>query len=419
MENMKNLMVGAAGLALLAGSAGAGGIDRTLNPYSVLFETGDYVEFSYSSVSPRVSGVYPAIANGGVTGDMARDYTQLAFAYKNDLSDQLSLGLFVNQPYGAMAQYDLGFYQGLEATWTSDQVAAVLKYRVDENFSVYGGLKYVQSAARIDVPDALPRASFTRALGQVTTGLNQLQQIQNPNAGQQAQITALQQQQGQLNALANAPAGTVRYQANGETDGRVGYILGVAYERPEIALRVALTYESALTHKMDTLETWAAPFGASGGTQNTITEIEIPQSIRLDFQSGIAANTLAFGSVRWAEWSKWEVAPPGYFSVTGDNVTDFENDVTTWQLGVARRFNDSLSGFARVTYEKANGGISSRLSPTDGATAFGLGLRLTQGNVTVTTGVEYVQLGDAVDGTGTVFEGNDAIGFGLTVGVRF
>ncbi len=48
----KNVMTAGAALLLTTSIASAGGIDRTGNPYSVLFEDGNYVQLSFSSVSP-------------------------------------------------------------------------------------------------------------------------------------------------------------------------------------------------------------------------------------------------------------------------------------------------------------------------------------------------------------------------------
>lgn len=111
--------------------------------------------------------------------------------------------------------------------------------------------------------------------------------------------------------------------------------------------------------------------------------------------------------------------PPGYDAAINDAITSFDNDVVTWQLGVGRRLNENVSVFARATYEKANGGEASRLSPTDGSKSLGIGGSYTMDNMKITAGIEYVKLGDAVDGSGVVFEGSEAIGIGMTVGFQF
>lgn len=385
MVMMKTMLGATTALVVGTLTAQAGGIDRSRIAYSALFEAGRYIELSFSNVKPEVTGTYTgaAAALGTQTGNMAGNYTNLSFAYKADINDSLSYAIFINTPYGADASYSQGLYTGLTATWESQQIAAVLKYKIDENISVYGGLRYVESEAQIALPDQLIRAGLAAA--------------GNPLAGL-------------------APAGTLAYSATGAKDGQVGVIVGAAYERPDIALRVGLTYESGVSHSFATRETFVA---AGAVNAAGVTNVEIPDAVTLDFQTGIAADTLLFGSVRYAEWTVWEVRPPVYNANFNDNITDFDNNVVTWQLGVGRRLNENLSVFARATYEKANGGEASRLAPTDGSTGFGLGATWRQDGVKVTGGLEYVKLGDAVDGSGTRFAGNSAIGFGLTLGYSF
>jgi len=40
-----------------------------------------------------------------------------------------------------------------------------------------------------------------------------------------------------------------------------------------------------------------------------------PQSVNLDFQSGIMADTIAFGNVRWVQWSKFAIRPAQFAQV--------------------------------------------------------------------------------------------------------
>ena len=370
---MKLILSGLAALTLSTTVASAGGIDRSALPTSILFEPGSTARLTFSSVTPNVSGAY-APALGASTKNMAQSYVSLGFAVKMDLSDRMSVALMANQPYGADAKYTGGFYTGLEAHWTSTQLAAVLKFDVTDRVSVFGGLRYVQSSANINIP---------------------VQMLSPP-----------------VTPIVVGP-----YTADAAKDGQTGYLIGAAYEIPDIALRGSLTYQSAITHTFATAES----FGGLGGgaTVNGTTEIILPQSITLDFQSGIAANTLLFGSVKWSEWSKWHVRPTSYDTVINDEVTGFDNDVITYQLGVGRKINDTLSVFARLGYEKPTGGEASRLSPTDGMTSIGLGGSWTQDNIKITGGLEYVMLGDAVDGSGTQFSDNTAMGVGLTVDFMF
>ncbi|MBB5721907.1 long-subunit fatty acid transport protein [Loktanella ponticola] len=387
---MKNTLKLTAALMLTTTAATAGGIERGGNGYSVLFEEGTYVALSFSSVKPDVSGDYPAALGGGSTGNMSEDYSTASVALKYELNDQFDVGLFLNQPYGANADYPDGVYAGLSADWESSQIALVLKYQATPNISVFGGIRSVESEADIAIPDALIRKGLS-------------------DAGAAGNATAA--------ALAGgAPAGTLGYTAETDASRETSYILGAAYERPEIALRVALTYETGYKHKFAGTESVLAVPSVSGTSD---FEIEMPQSVTLDFQTGVAADTLVFGSIRWAEWSVWEVRPNGYEALTNDRVTGIDDDVTTFRLGVGRQINEDLSVFARVTYEDGNGSVASRLSPTDGSTAFGIGGSYTYNNVKFTGGLEYIKLGEATDDSGVEFADNDAIGLGLTVGYQF
>ncbi len=398
---MNKIAVATTVAALVAGSAQAGGIDRTRLGFGVLFETGNYVEFGATHVAPKVTGTYTGLPfpaagfNGTSTGDMAGDYTTLSFAYKRDITDDLAWAFYLNTPFGADANYGAGLYTGLNAKWTSQQAAVILKYKVAPAVSVYGGIKAVRSSATIAIPDALIRGGLATA----------------PAPG--------------LEIALGAPMGSLAYNATAASDVAAGYIIGAAYEKPEIALRVGLTYESGYTHKFDTTESMPAialvsALGAlAPAFSPSTTEINMPQSLTLDLQTGIAKDTLLFGSIRWAEWSVWEVRPRGYEALTGGNITDFDNDVLSYQLGVGRRLNENLSVFARIGYEKANGGVASRLAPTDGSKSIGIGGTYTKDNMKFTAGLEYVEVGDAVDGSGTVFAGNKALGLGVSVGYGF
>ncbi len=372
---MKLILSGLSLMTLTTTVAVAGGIDRSGLPTSILFEPGSTARLSFSSATPSVTGTYP-LGLGTSTENMAEAYSNLGFAFKTDLSERLSIALMANQTFGADAAYTAGFYTGLEAHWSSDQIAAVLKYDLAERISVYGGLRFVRSSATINIP---------------------VQMLAPPVPG--------------------IPVVLGPYSATAASDSQVGYLVGAAYEIPDIALRGSLTYQSEITHSFATAES----FGGIGGgaTVNGSTDIILPQSITFDFQSGIAADTLLFGSVKWAEWSKWHVRPDIYLATIRDEVTGFDNDVVTYQLGIGRKINEKFSVFARLGYEKPTGGEASRLAPTDGMESIGIGGSWTQDTIKITGGIEYVSVGDAVDGSGTQFSGNSALGIGVTVDFTF
>jgi long-subunit fatty acid transport protein len=372
---MKYFISAVGALALTTSLAHAGGIERSGSNYSALFDKGRVMTLGFSNATPSISGSMPIGQVSVPTGNMAESFSTLSFSYKADVNDKLSYAIFMNTPFGADAHYTAVVYGGLEAHWQSNQLAALLKYQVTDRASVYGGLRYVTSSAKIYIP---------------------VEMLVDP-------------------VPPNEPFGP--YTASAASDSQLGYVVGAAYEIPDIALRVGLTYESSITHSFATEESFG---GIAGGT--TVpgsTDITLPQSVALDLQTGVAKDTLIFGSVRWTEWSQWHVAPSYYDGVVHDEVTGFANDVITYELGVGRRINENLSVFARVGYEAPDGKKASRLAPTDGMHSFGIGASWTQDKVKITGGIEYAKLGDTFDASGTQFTGNSAVGVGVNVAFTF
>ena len=449
---MKKQLTLTAALMLTTTAASAAGIDRTLTNYGIMFETGNYAELSYATVSPDVSGEYPAAApfGGGSTGNMSEDFSTLSGSVKYDLSDRLAVGLFSNQPFGADASYNEGFYTGLAAEWNSRGTSVVLKYQINPNISVYGGIRSIVSQATVRIPNQLAGANTAQQLiagaQQAAAGAQQAAAgaaaaqaaAQAAAAGgdlagaatlaaqatalaAQAQTLATQAQTAGAQAQAildpaNATTGPFTYTATTDSDRQTSYILGAAYERKEIALRVALTYESGYDHEFNSTENLAA---AGLADFQSVTNVSMPDVYTLDFQSGVAPGTLVFGSIRHATWSDWEVRPDGYEGVTGTSVVGIENDSTTYRIGVGRQITDQFSGFARITYEPSNGDTVNRLAPTDGSTAFGFGGSYSNGPIKITGGVEYIRFGEGTDPSGVAFAENDAVAVGLSVGYRF
>ncbi len=394
-----NVALFAAGVTVSAVPANAGGIERGRLSFGTLFEIGRYVEFGAAAVNPSVSGAYADPAFGPFAGtgtdSLSPSFRTFSFAYKQDIDDRLAFAVFVDTPYGADASYHRGPYDGLSATWRSQRIAGLLKYKVNDRFSIYGGAQYERARASITIPDTLIRG-----------GLG---------------LAALGGSPAAAAVLAGSPPGTLRYRADGAYDGRLGYILGAAYEQPEIALRVGLTYESRIVHKFDSEEGMASPALGPVVTafNDRITRVEIPQSLTLDAQSGIAKDTLLFGSIRWAEWSRWHVRPQVYGAIFASDITNFRDDVFTYQLGIGRKLTDAVSVYARVGYERAEKHEMSTLAPTDGYRSIGIGGTYTKDRMKVTAGVEYFRLGDTFDMLGTRYRGNHALAAGVTVGYRF
>ncbi|PKP73657.1 MAG: hypothetical protein CVT84_12470, partial [Alphaproteobacteria bacterium HGW-Alphaproteobacteria-6] len=115
----------------------------------------------------------------------------------------------------------------------------------------------------------------------------------------------------------------------------LGFVVGVAYEKPEIALRVSLTYQSAVDQKVGVAEAFSPPVLPPAVTR---TEVELPQVVQFDFQTGIAPKTLLFGMVRWSDWSEFGVRTQQFGLITGQKVADVLDGVNPGTIDVIVAF---------------------------------------------------------------------------------
>lgn len=368
---MKHTLTIGATLLLTTSMAHAVGLDRSNQNIGVIFQDGNYAELSFGYVMPSVSGTDVASVK---TGNVADDYSILGLGYKTEINDQLSFALIIDEPYGADVNYPttspvLG---GTAATLDSVAFTGMLRYKLNENISFHGGLR--------------------------------------------AQST-----EGEVTLQGDAYAGLSGYNVVLDRHLGFGYAIGAAYEIPDIALRVAVTYFSEIEHRFGTTER-VGPNPVP--TQNS-TKVTTPQAINLDFQTGIAADTLLFGSVRWAEYSVVKVSPDFFASQTaGSSLTNIE-DGFGYTLGVGRRFSDTWSGNVSFGYEPEGDDLVSPLAPTNGNYSFGVGGQYTMDDVIISGGVRYIVPGDASPATATPsvarasFSDNSAVAVGFKVAYTY
>jgi long-subunit fatty acid transport protein len=101
----------------------------------------------------------------------------------------------------------------------------------------------------------------------------------------------------------------------------------------------------------------------------------------------------------------------------------YEEDVTTYTVGLGHRINETWSVAGSLSYERNTGNLFTNLGPNDGQTSIGLAAIYTQGPMKITTGIRYARIGDtttAVQGVPAAeFNDNDAVAFGVKVGYSF
>ena len=376
---MNRISLGVAALLASSAAVSAGGLDRSGQPIDILFEDGRVAQFSFGFSSPSVNGTE---VTGAATGSVADSFSTFGAGVKFDISKKLSFAFILDEPFGSDVTYPgsgaTSLLGGTRAIVDSNAYTALLRYKFNDNFSIHGGPRYQTTSANLTLS------------GQALGALN-------------------------------------GYNASFSNDGALGYVAGASFEKPEIALRVSLTYNSQIDHDFDTVETNVPLLG----TLNSTTQISTPESWNLDFQTGVAANTLLFGSLRYGKNSDTQVSPQGFDAVVnpgvaGDSVSDIE-DSLDYEIGLARRFNDKWSGSIAIGLSTSDGdNLVSPLSPSDGFRYVSVGAQYELSDqVSLRGGIRYPDLGDAIGAVGAAdtpvanFNGNSAVSAGFQVSYRF
>ena len=396
-------------------AANAGGFERGSQDFDILFEQGNAVEATGTFVAPQrklknirgsaIGTLPPPNGTGGInpmTGraydtsvDEAKSYWVPKVGAKFDLTDDLACAAQYRQPWGIHTDVGLDTVRSFVAI---EQKISSHDYGVNCSYRFSAGEK-----------------SYFRILGGVS-----YQELK----GEQSRL---------LPPIPGTPfpfrIGTLDVE-----DSSVGWRLGAAYEIPEYALRASIVYQSEVKYKLKGDVGNIVP----GTTVDVLGEVATPQSVEFKFQTGIAPDWLAFGSVKWTDWSSIDrisfvnnsgVPYAGRF-LPGQEVTALNlyfQDGWTISGGVGHKFNDQWSAAATVTWDR---GTSTGLTSQTDVWLFGLGTNYKpneQFEVRLAGVAGWLTSGELDDrdvgtpGTGSVGEfGNDFVGgLSLTAKVKF
>ena len=204
----------------------------------------------------------------------------------------------------------------------------------------------------------------------------------------------IQRLEGDVHLRGNAYKTASGYDANITRDTAYGWMAGIAYLKPEIALKAALTYRSEIDHDVNTTENLPA-LGAAGVGTNEIT-ITTPKSVNLDFQTGLNPTTLLTAKARWVPWSDFAIKPKIYGSASGLNLVSYDDDAWTAEVGLGKKLSPQLAISGAVGYDSGAGNPITSLGPVEGNWNVGLGAKY---NLTpewaISGGVKYLMFGDA------------------------
>ena len=149
--------------------------------------------------------------------------------------------------------------------------------------------------------------------------------------------------------------------------------------------------------------------------------LSIPDYQTINFQSGVAEDTLVFGSIRKADWSNHQIAVAPQ---TQAAPTSSFSDSTTYSIGLGRRISDELSVSASYSFEDASEATgTSLLSTTDGYDTIGLDVRYTLSSETeISGGVALTNVGDktvTASGIPGEFTDNSVTSYGIKLAYKF
>ena len=346
-----------------AGLVQAGGFDRTGQDTSIMLKEDSMVEITSVSVNPKITGTHGSSATA--TGEVAPNYSFTNVGFRTNVSDNFAIAIIQEKPFGANVDYTAGAagstYVGLKAKVDSSSTTLLTSFDMD-NVTIYGGLK------------------------------NQ-----------------------SLSASATNPL-VAAYTITSTADSSLGYVFGAAIENPETAMRLALTYHSKVNHDIAIVENYT---GISA-TSSTL-KVTTPESFNLDFQTGIAANTLLFGTIRQAKWTQMSLCPAQYKAAAGVCLKEFKNNVTSYTLGLGRKFSDHWSGAFTYGREASNDDKVSALTPANGYNKMGLGVTYTGEQAVVTLGMQKINNGNVAKTTAVAFDmsSNTTLVTALKVGFKF
>ena len=416
---------------------------------------------------------------GSNLSDIADTFGFANINFKYQVSDKISVGVIFDQPFGAKASYKnsdkthdpvvrTGFdiapsgseltrateygafhsqkYGGTQAEVTTNSLSFVVGFQPNEHMNFYAGPVYQTVKG-----DVLLRGTAYSLLGGYLCN-TQPREV----AGLPINPTACTT----FNEKDNPSKPFEGYKASIPEEGAFGWLAGAAYQIPEIALRASLTYRSKINYKVRAEESMpevrqdgllsvgsqisdSIPLVSIGSNPYVEgdTSASTPQSVNLDFQSGIMANTLAYVNLRWVDWSEFKIRPNKFGQLVsqitdsqgkgtrGFDLVAYEKDQISATFGIARKLNDKLALTVIGGWDSGAGEYVSTLGPSNGFWSAGLGGQYSFNEKTfVQAGARYFWLGDAKSQSaswfGTTrydadFRDNTAIGYSFKIGYRF
>lgn len=322
----------------------AAALERSGQSVHALFEKGNYAEVALLQVDPNISGQVQHqqnIAELGVqdfsTGNLVNNQHFIQAALKLQPHPQISVALLFDQPYFVDVDYHYSPIlsgeplpiENADIKFDSRNITALIGYQPTQNWNLFTGLSYQSFSGDLKI-------------------------------GTQVDYTFFD------------------YHAHFPKDHAWGWLAGLSYQIPEYAFNTAITYRSKIKHSTNASESiWGFPLEIA---PQQATEIETPESVNLDFHTGLPAQNFLYGSLRWVNWQDFKIQPTQFAAILQSeglgnqfNLIDYQKNQWSTRLGFAHQWSPKWITAVEGLWDSGAGNPASSLNPVDGYVGVGTG----------------------------------------------
>lgn len=379
-------------IAITASSGNAEGLERVNIDTGFLFADGTSADFSTATITPSFNATDGSASfSFDDSRNLTPSFSATTFSIKVPVSNGLDVGIW-STSQGNGVDIDYGIIQGAGAT------GAVAN-------GTHGAAGGFNVKAELSIPTFMLAARYEL----------------NENVSLIAGAKYVNLDGGQLKLGSNFDAdpfvdGTSVWDLG--SDSGVGAVVGAAYEIEDIALRVSIVHEDSIDLQIDTTAP-GTPYATTAGVDG-VSKASIGDATTLAFQTGIAEDTLLFGSVRQSNWENNQVYVPSIAASGHSKVSSFE-DGNSYTVGLGRKFTEKFSGSISYFLDEGDGDGASELSPSGGVQTLSLGGKFNLSEQTsISFGASYSERGDALTGSYSAsVKGSTVTSFGIKLSTTF
>jgi len=380
-------------LALSTTAVDAGGWETGRLDTGFLYQDGTYVEASYGSLDYSVNGTTQA----NQKHEMAKDQKRMS------LSGKFAAGGF-----------DIGLTSfGSGAIQMDGQGAAVDTTACKTALQQYT----IAAAATPQVPaDMLTQANLMGANCSVVPSadvkLNTEALMARYSFNDKYSVIAGVRQ----SSLRKSSLDTLAAAYSIDAVSKTGAVYGFAYERPDIALKFEILRSESITIDL---------VGKAATSLDVTGTLVIPEATTINFQTGIAENTLLIASAHRVNWTGSDVKLNVAASPSLNQASDFSN-TTSYSLGLGRKLNEATSASLTYSWEKGTnpgGASTSPFTMSNGSETLSAGVQHKIGSITISGGISYTKAGDVdvthSSGLTASYADNSVTAVGIKFGYNF